>query len=172
MTNLFLLVSAPSRKKIDGFIQEALIMKDFDHPRVLHLIGVSFFDDMSPYLVTPYMANGSFLAFLNDKHNILFSCHLIDFAIEIAEGMEYLASHKIVHRDLAARNCLLDKEYHVKIADFGLSRDISEKDYYRSEQKYQLPMKWMAPESLEEGKFTTKSDVWSFGVTFWEIMTR
>jgi len=147
-------------------------MNDFCHPRVLHLIGVSFLDDMSPLVVTPFMTNGDLLAFLRDDNNNLRISDLIAFAIEIAEGMQYLATQKFVHRDLAARNCLLDKDNHVKIADFGLSRDVYEKDYCRQEKRSPVPVKWMAPESLEEQKFTTKSDVWSFGVTFWEIITR
>ena len=164
--------SASFQSELNVFIKEALIMKDFCHPRVLHLIGVSFLDCMSPVIVTPFMAKGDLLTFLrNDDKNLKVS-DLIAFAVEIAEGMEYLASHKFVHRDLAARNCLLDHENHIKIADFGLSRDVYEKDYYRPEGKGLMPVKWMAPESLENSLFTTKSDVWSFGVTFWEITTR
>ena len=147
-------------------------MKDFCHPRVLHLIGVSFLDDMSPLVVTPFMANGDLLAFLRDDNKNPRVSDLITFAIEIAEGMEYLASQKFVHRDLAARNCLLDHQNHIRIADFGLSRDVYEKDYYRPEEKGLLPVKWMAPESLEASTYTTKSDVWSFGVVLWEIITR
>jgi len=154
-------------------MQEALLMKDLDHPRVLHLIGVSFTELNSPLVVLPFMANGDLLAYLKDDSYNLLVEQLIQFAIEIAEGMEYLVSQKFIHRDLAARNCLLDHDLHIKIADFGLSRDVYSSDYYRPEHKSRpMPIKWMAPETLEGKPFTYKSDVWSFGVVFWEILSR
>ena len=87
-------------------------------------------------------------------------------------GMEYLESQKCVHRDLAARNCMLDEHRNVKKAYFGLSRDVCERKYYRSASESELPMKWMAPESLENGTYSSKTDIWSYGLTVWEIMTR
>ncbi len=87
--------------------------------------------------------------------------------------MDYLAQQKFVHRDLATRNCMINKFLIVKIADFGLSRDIYKSDYYRVEDKKRpLPVKWMAIESLTEGVFSTKTDVWSFGIVLWELTTR
>ena len=87
--------------------------------------------------------------------------------------MCYLSSQKFVHRDLAARNCMLDDDFTVKIADFGLAKDVYESEYYSSDnRKTKLPVKWMAPESLEKGIYNFKTDVWSYGVLVWELLTR
>src|SRR5882757_6980147 len=87
--------------------------------------------------------------------------------------MKYLSSMKFVHRDLALRNCMLDKDLVVKVADFGLTRDIYTEGFYKSNAKdVALPAKWMAPESLDRLIFDVKTDVWSYGVVLWELLTR
>uniref|UniRef100_A0A1A9X2U1 receptor protein-tyrosine kinase n=1 Tax=Glossina brevipalpis TaxID=37001 RepID=A0A1A9X2U1_9MUSC len=108
--------------------------------------------------------------YLEDKPQLT-EKHLVSFAFQIARGMEYLASRRCIHRDLAARNVLVSNDYVMKIADFGLARDVQDTDYYRKKTNGRLPIKWMAPESLQDKFYDSQSDVWSYGVLLWEIMT-
>ncbi|XP_065322279.1 insulin-like peptide receptor [Gordionus sp. m RMFG-2023] len=95
----------------------------------------------------------------------------LQMAGEIADGMAYLSTLHVVHRDLAARNCMVAEDMTVKVGDFGMTRDIYETDYYRKGGKGLLPVRWMSPESLKDGIFTSQSDVWSYGIVLWEIAT-
>ncbi|XP_070544684.1 uncharacterized protein [Ptychodera flava] len=163
---------SPSQSDINDFLLEGTIMKDFQHQNVLNLIGVYIDVYGSPYIIIPYMANGDLRTHISRTDHHFKQAVLIDFGLQVARGMDYLCGKKFVHRDLAARNCMVDGQMVVKVADFGLSRDIYEKEYYVSENKRALPVKWMAPECLSSQHFDTKSDVWSFGVLLWEVMTR
>lgn len=113
----------------------------------------------------------SFLRRCRGSSQDLSTNELYRMSAEIADGMAYLCAKKFVHRDLAARNCMVSGDHTVKIGDFGMARDIYETDYYRKETVGLLPVRWMSPESLADGVFTTDGDVWSYGIVLWEMAT-
>ncbi|ESO99478.1 hypothetical protein LOTGIDRAFT_113628, partial [Lottia gigantea] len=163
----------PDERELNVFLEEALIMKDFSHENVLKLVGICLEEDSLPLVILPFMKNGDLLTYIRNPLNTPTIKDLVLFAVDIAKGMEYLTRLKFVHRDLAARNCMLDAYLHVKVADFGLTRDVYVQQYYScKDDKARLPVKWMALESIQSGNFTSMSDVWSYGVLLWELMTR
>uniref|UniRef100_A0A8C4EKY5 receptor protein-tyrosine kinase n=1 Tax=Dicentrarchus labrax TaxID=13489 RepID=A0A8C4EKY5_DICLA len=171
-----------TRSEMEDFLREAACMKEFDHPNVMRLLGVCLQTVESegypsPVVILPYMKHGdlhSYLLYsrLGDCPVYLPSQMLVKFMTDIARGMEYLSNKNFIHRDLAARNCMLNENMNVCVADFGLSKKIYNGDYYRQGRISKMPVKWIAIESLADRVYTTKSDVWSFGVTMWEIATR
>uniref|UniRef100_A0A8C1RDR3 receptor protein-tyrosine kinase n=1 Tax=Cyprinus carpio TaxID=7962 RepID=A0A8C1RDR3_CYPCA len=171
-----------TRTEMEDFLREAACMKEFDHQNVMRLLGVCLQTVESegypsPVVILPYMKHGdlhSYLLYsrLGDAPVYLPSQMLVKFMTDIARGMEYLSGKNFIHRDLAARNCMLNENMNVCVADFGLSKKIYNGDYYRQGRISKMPVKWIAIESLADRVYTTKSDVWSFGVTMWEIATR
>ncbi|XP_073780352.1 tyrosine-protein kinase receptor UFO isoform X2 [Danio rerio] len=171
-----------TRTEMEDFLREAACMKEFDHQNVMRLLGVCLQTVESegypsPVVILPYMKHGdlhSYLLYsrLGDSPVYLPAQMLVKFMTDIARGMEYLCRKNFIHRDLAARNCMLNENMNVCVADFGLSKKIYNGDYYRQGRISKMPVKWIAIESLADRVYTTKSDVWSFGVTMWEIATR
>uniref|UniRef100_A0A7N8XMZ2 Tyrosine-protein kinase receptor n=1 Tax=Mastacembelus armatus TaxID=205130 RepID=A0A7N8XMZ2_9TELE len=168
--------SASMRERIE-FLNEASVMKEFNCHHVVRLLGVVS-QGQPTLVIMELMTRGDLKSHLRSlrKENatsqvLLPLKKMIQMAGEIADGMAYLNANKFVHRDLAARNCMVAEDFTVKIGDFGMTRDIYETDYYRKGGKGLLPVRWMSPESLKDGVFTTMTDVWSFGVVLWEIAT-
>ncbi|NXO27910.1 DDR2 protein, partial [Cisticola juncidis] len=161
----------------NDFLKEIKIMSRLKDPNIIRLLAVCITDDPL-CMITEYMENGDLNQFLSRQqagspaagHTPTVS-DLRFMATQIASGMKYLSSLNFVHRDLATRNCLVGKHYTIKIADFGMSRNLYSGDYYRIQGRAVLPIRWMSWESILLGKFTTASDVWAFGVTLWETFT-
>ncbi|XP_051509589.1 ephrin type-A receptor 3-like isoform X1 [Myxocyprinus asiaticus] len=175
-------VGINSQGDLESFLKEAEIMQHFDHDNVVKLLGVALERDPEssipvPLVILPFMKHGDLRRFLiatryGDIPMFVPYQSLLRFMIDISAGMEYLSSQGFLHRDLAARNCMLGDDLRVCVADFGLSKKIYSRNYYRQKVAVRMPVKWMAIESLSESVYTTKSDVWSFGITMWEITSR
>lgn len=167
-------------------VSEMEVMKAIGkHINIINLLGCCT-QDGPLHVIVEYAAHGNLRDFLrthrpsfgyeqpitaHSKQSALTHKDLVSFAYQVARGMEYLSSKKCIHRDLAARNVLVVENSVMKIADFGLARDLQNIDYYKKKTDGRLPVKWMAPEALFDRVYTTQSDVWSYGVLLWEIMT-
>ncbi|KAK9889736.1 hypothetical protein WA026_007118 [Henosepilachna vigintioctopunctata] len=183
--------------ELNDLLSEYHLLKEVSHPNVIKLLGVCTTPGGPIYLIIEYAEHGALRNYLRKSRNIRIShiaqtpedqegktshydepktCQItpkeiLAFAWQISNGMAYLSSVKLVHRDLAARNILLAKDKICKISDFGLTRDIYEDNAYFKRSKGRVPVKWMAPESLQDHIYTTKSDAWSFGILLWELVT-
>uniref|UniRef100_A0A8C7ZBX4 Tyrosine-protein kinase n=1 Tax=Oryzias sinensis TaxID=183150 RepID=A0A8C7ZBX4_9TELE len=159
---------APEHKS--KFLMEARILKQYDHPNIVKLIGVCT-QKQPIYIIMELIQGGDFLTFLRNEGHSLATKVLVKMTENVAAGMEYLESKKCIHRDLAARNCLVAENNVVKISDFGMSRQRDDGVYSTEGGLRQIPVKWTAPEALNYGRYTTESDVWSFGILLWETFS-
>ncbi|XP_057176172.1 tyrosine-protein kinase Tec [Triplophysa rosa] len=153
----------------DDFIEEAKIMMNLSHRNLVQLYGVC--TQQKPiYLVTEFMELGCLLNFLRQRRGALGPLDLLSICHDVSLGMTHLEQHGCIHRDLAARNCLVNSSLGVKVSDFGMARYVLD-DQYTSSSGAKFPVKWSPPEVFNFCKYSSKSDVWSFGVLMWEVFT-
>nr|XP_033778221.1 ephrin type-B receptor 2 isoform X6 [Geotrypetes seraphini] len=167
------LKSGYTEKQRRDFLSEASIMGQFDHPNVIHLEGVVT-KSTPVMIITEFMENGSLDSFLRQNDGQFTVIQLVGMLRGIAAGMKYLADMNYVHRDLAARNILVNSNLVCKVSDFGLSRfleDDTSDPTYTSALGGKIPIRWTAPEAIQYRKFTSASDVWSYGIVMWEVMS-
>ncbi|XP_063040271.1 protein-tyrosine kinase 2-beta isoform X2 [Engraulis encrasicolus] len=153
----------------EKFMSEAVIMKNLDHPHIVSLIGI--IEDDPVWIVMELYQYGELGNYLAEQSHVLTNVTLTLYCLQISKALAYLEGVNMVHRDIAVRNILVAKPDCVKLGDFGLSRYIDEEEYYKASIS-RLPIKWMAPESINFRRFTSASDVWMFAVCMWEIMSR
>ncbi|KAJ7992889.1 hypothetical protein DPEC_G00266760 [Dallia pectoralis] len=160
-------------KQRRDFLSEASIMGQFDHPNIIRLEGVVT-KSRPVMIITEFMENGALDSFLRQNDGQFTVIQLVGMMRGIAAGMKYLAEMNYVHRDLAARNILVNSNLVCKVSDFGLSRylqDDTSDPTYTSSLGGKIPVRWTAPEAIAYRKFTSASDVWSYGIVMWEVMS-
>ncbi|XP_063037620.1 protein-tyrosine kinase 2-beta-like [Melospiza melodia melodia] len=152
----------------EKFLSEAVLMKKLDHPHIVKLIGIA--EDEPTWIIMELYPYGELGRYLEQNRAVLAVPTLVLFALQLCKALAYLEALSCVHRDIAVRNILVASPECVKLGDFGLSRYIEDEEYYKASIS-RLPIKWMAPESINFRRFTTASDVWMFAVCVWEMLS-
>uniref|UniRef100_A0AAX7SCI3 Tyrosine-protein kinase n=1 Tax=Astatotilapia calliptera TaxID=8154 RepID=A0AAX7SCI3_ASTCA len=153
----------------EDFIEEAKVMMKLSHPKLVQLYGVC--SQQRPiYIVTEFMEQGCLLNYLRQRRGSFNQGCLLSICLDVCEGMAHLEANGFIHRDLAARNCLVNDSLVVKVSDFGMTRYVLD-DQYTSSSGAKFPVKWSPPEVFNFCKYSSKSDVWSYGVLMWEVFT-
>ena len=153
----------------DEFLKEVELLKQLSHPKIIQLYAICTKEEPM-YIITELMKHGSLLEYLRGDGRSLKLPQLINMGAQVASGMAYLEEKNYIHRDLAAKNILVGEKLICKVADFGLARVIDE-DIYEAHTGAKFPIKWTAPEAAMYSRFTIKSDVWSFGILLYELIT-
>lgn len=153
----------------EDFVEEAQVLMKLSHPKLVQLLGVCT-QQVPIFLVFEFMENGSLNDFLRRNRGTLTRSTALGMCQDVCEGMEYLEASNFIHRDLAARNCLVGESLVVKVSDFGMTRFVLD-DQYTSSSGTKFPVKWSAPEVFRYGRYSSKSDVWSYGVLVWEVFS-
>ncbi|KAK6732684.1 hypothetical protein RB195_016825 [Necator americanus] len=162
--------SEVTKKIISEICKEARIMRRYRHPNVVRFYGVAI--EHEPVMLVMEMVNGGALdTHLQKQAAIITKRDRLRYSYGASKGLEYLHENDCLHRDVAARNCLVETDGEVKLSDFGLSRELSNraKKYRMKDMRQRLPIRWLAPEVLSSGTYSKKSDVFSFGILLWEI---
>ncbi|KAK0422422.1 hypothetical protein QR680_007563 [Steinernema hermaphroditum] len=163
-----LLLKNSEKAERGTFMKEASLMRRFNHDNIVRILGVA--PQQEPIMILLELASGGCLKNHCREKTDITVADLARYCLDAAQGMEYLSAHTVIHRDIAARNCLLTDKFVVKISDFGLS--CADRTEVKESKLKNVPVKWLAPETLNFGVFTTKTDVWSFGIMMWEIFSR
>ncbi|XP_048826699.1 tyrosine-protein kinase Tec isoform X3 [Brienomyrus brachyistius] len=153
----------------EDFIEEARVMMKLSHPNLVQLYGVCT-QQKPMYIVTEFMELGCLLNYIRQRRGSFSTEMLLSICQDVSEGMVYLEQNSFIHRDLAARNCLVNEALEVKVSDFGMARYVLD-DQYTSSSGVKFPVKWSPPEVFNFCRYSSKSDVWSFGVLMWEVFT-
>lgn len=167
-----------SQIQVSLLVAEGMMMFGYCHENIQAVVAFCIEPKKQPILVYPHLSHGNLKCFLHkckfspEGHaRVLLTHEVVDIALQILQGLQFLHKRKIVHRDLATRNCVVDEHLLVRITDNALARDLFPNDYHCLGDNENRPIKWLALESLIHKQFSPASDSWAFGVTLWELMT-